>query len=401
MVLAARDERPPRPRLEAVDPVDGMAGAERASFELERRGEQLPAEAVVLQFRRERMDARDLVVELGIADDHPLEAERVGLAVDRRAGASGNASQKLLCVALGRRELACRHRFEDQRGVSRRLEGALGVERDCRGREREEPLDCRLLELLAAEEDVAELGQDSVVFSAGCASGSAAAPGCAPAAPGAGSASPAAISFCGVPEPTSALSFASSLSTCEEEEICASSRSSCVWSPVVKSSSAPLDVSSSIADARACISSVLSFARWMAIPVSFMCWPIPVAASPTFTWASAAEYCALRTSFCERKDSMRVSSCCWEPTNFSCWSSSCVTCVSMSCSCCCAIALRSSACRARSSRLAATAWRACVSSLTTFCSSFCCCSSSRFFEVTTSATPRFTFWSCSSICSYE
>src|SRR5436309_386662 len=52
MLLAGRDERPPRPRLEAVDPVDGMAGAERASFELERRGEQLPAEAVVLQFRR-------------------------------------------------------------------------------------------------------------------------------------------------------------------------------------------------------------------------------------------------------------------------------------------------------------------------------------------------------------
>ena len=36
----------------------------------------------MLELRRERVDARDLVVELRIADDHPLEAERVGLAVD-------------------------------------------------------------------------------------------------------------------------------------------------------------------------------------------------------------------------------------------------------------------------------------------------------------------------------
>jgi hypothetical protein len=121
-----------------------------------------------------------------------------------------------------------------------------------------------------------------------------------------------------VPEPTSALSFDSSSSTCEAEEIWASSRSSCVWSPAVKSSSAPVEVSSSIAEARACISSVLSLARWMARPVSCMCWPIPVAASPTFTCASAAEYCALRTSFCDRNDSIRVSSCCWAATSFSC-----------------------------------------------------------------------------------
>ena len=69
-------------------------------------------------------------------------------------------------------------------------------------------------------------------------------------------------------------------------------------------------VSSSIADARAWSSSVLSFARWIAAPVSFMPLPIPVAASPTRTCASAAEYCAFSTSFCERNASMRVSSCC-------------------------------------------------------------------------------------------
>jgi len=45
---------------------------------------------------------------------------------------------------------------------------------------------------------------------------------------------------------------------------------------------------------------------------------------------SAAEYCALSTSFWERKDSTRVSSCCCAATSFSCWSESCCTCVSSS-----------------------------------------------------------------------
>src|SRR5207249_7873071 len=51
--------------------------------------------------------------------------------------------------------------------------------------------------------------------------------------------------------------FASSSSTCDFDASAPSSRSSWVWSDV-KSSSAPEVVSSSIADARACICSVLS-----------------------------------------------------------------------------------------------------------------------------------------------
>ena len=51
-----------------------------------------------------------------------------------------------------------------------------------------------------------------------------------------------------------------------EAEICASSRSSAVSPVVVKSSSAPASTSSSTAAARACMSSVLSFARWIARP---------------------------------------------------------------------------------------------------------------------------------------
>ena len=39
-----------------------------------------------------------------------------------------------------------------------------------------------------------------------------------------------------------------------------------------------------------------------------MPFPIPVAASPIFTCASAAEYCALITSFCVRTVSIRASS---------------------------------------------------------------------------------------------
>ena len=62
--------------------------------------------------------------------------------------------------------------------------------------------------------------------------------------------------------------------------------------------------SSSIAEARACICSVLSFARWIARPVLSISRPIPVAASPIRTCASAAEYWALITSFCERNCSI-------------------------------------------------------------------------------------------------
>src|SRR5439155_25172543 len=108
----------------------------------------------------------DLVVELRIADDHPLEAERVRLAVDVRVLALRDAAQELLGVVLGRRELARGHRLEDERRVARRRERALGLERHRRGREREEPLRGRLLELFAAEEDVAERAQLAGVSSA-------------------------------------------------------------------------------------------------------------------------------------------------------------------------------------------------------------------------------------------
>jgi hypothetical protein len=160
------------------------------------------------------VNAGDLVLEVRVADDQPLEAEGVGLAIQRRAGALRDALEELVDVALGLLELAGRQRLENGRARAGGLERALRVERDGGGGDRKEPLGRGLLQLLAAEDDVAEPAQLSVASSAGRAAG------CSPiVAPGAGSASPAGISFCCSPEPTSALSFASSSSTCPDEEI--------------------------------------------------------------------------------------------------------------------------------------------------------------------------------------
>src|SRR6266508_2439300 len=150
-------------------------------------------------------------------------------------------------------------------------------------------------------------------------------------------------SFCFSPVPSSAFILASSSSTCDVEATCASSRSSCDWSPAVKSSSVPEATSSSTADARACICSVLSFARWMASPVSAICSPIPLAASPICTCASAAEYCALITSFWLRKASTLAESCFSLATSLSCWASRSFDWRSRSWSCCCTTVFRSSA----------------------------------------------------------
>jgi hypothetical protein len=83
------------------------------------------------------VDARDLVLELRVVDDHPLETERVGLAVDLGTGVLRDAAQQLLRVALARSEFSRRERLEDERRNAGCLERALGVERDRRGRERE------------------------------------------------------------------------------------------------------------------------------------------------------------------------------------------------------------------------------------------------------------------------
>ena len=77
-----------------------------------------------------------------------------------------------------------------------------------------------------------------------------------------------------------------------------------------------------------------------------------------------------------------------------------MTCVSSPWSSVWIAVLRSSAIRARSSRFCETAWRACVSSLTTCSSSFFDCIWIRFFAVTTSAMPFLTFCRCSCCLRY-
>src|SRR5829696_2908941 len=153
--------------------------------------------------------------------------------------------------------------------------------------------------------------------------------------------------------------------------------------------------------ARARMFSVLSTARCIAMPTSAISSPTPVAASEILTWASAAEYWALMTSFLVRNCSSLERSFCSLSIRPCCCCSSSATCWSSVCSSVWANCLRSSAVRARSSRPPASAWRAWVSSLTTCCSSFCCCSCRRFLAVTTSAMPFLTFCSSSICFAYE
>ena len=86
-----------------------------------------------------------------------------------------------------------------------------------------------------------------------------------------------------------------------------------------RSSNVPAASSSSTADARARICSVLSSARWIASPRSAISSPTPLAASEIFTCASAAEYCALMTSFLVRKDSILARSFFSFSVSASCW----------------------------------------------------------------------------------
>ncbi|HEV8180646.1 MAG TPA: hypothetical protein VGP54_10155 [Gaiellaceae bacterium] len=99
-----------------------MLAAPGAAVEAERGGEELPSEAAVLELRRDGMDAGYLVLEVGVADDDPLEAERVGLAVELGAAVLGDALEQLLDVALGLPELAGRQRLEDRRAGARGLQ---------------------------------------------------------------------------------------------------------------------------------------------------------------------------------------------------------------------------------------------------------------------------------------
>jgi hypothetical protein len=70
-----------------------MLAAPGAAVEAERGGKELAAESARLELRRDRVDTRDLVLQIRVADDDPLEAERIGLAVECGARPLGDAPE--------------------------------------------------------------------------------------------------------------------------------------------------------------------------------------------------------------------------------------------------------------------------------------------------------------------
>src|SRR5579884_1259631 len=152
LVLAGRDERPERAALAAVDPVDRVL----AAGEAEDGGEELLAESLGRQLRADCVDGRYLVLEVRVAHDDPLEAEGVALPVELRAAVGRDRVEQLLHVAFGADELAGRERLEDDRRRAPRLEVAIHLQRHRGGREREELLPRRRLQLLPPEQDIAE-----------------------------------------------------------------------------------------------------------------------------------------------------------------------------------------------------------------------------------------------------
>ena len=81
VVLTRGHERPKRAALEAVDPVHRMLTA----VELEDGGEELLAEPLRGELRRECVRCPDEILELRVVHDDPVVAVVVGLPLDRRA----------------------------------------------------------------------------------------------------------------------------------------------------------------------------------------------------------------------------------------------------------------------------------------------------------------------------
>src|SRR5262249_56746887 len=147
---ARRHERPEGAPLVAVDPVDGTLPA----LDLEDGGEELPAEALLLEPLRDCVDCCDLVLELGVAHDDPRVAELVLATLELRARVRRDAIEQLLQVVLRPNEVAGRERLEADPGGACCAQAELRVERHCRRGECEETLTRRRGQLLLAEKDV-------------------------------------------------------------------------------------------------------------------------------------------------------------------------------------------------------------------------------------------------------
>src|SRR2546430_17174519 len=104
-----------------------MLGVEGTALEAERGSEELAAEAASLELRRNRMDAVDLILEVGVADDDPLEAERVALAVELRSGLLRDALEQLFDLGFRLAALPGRAWLANFLSRAPRLEGTLPV----------------------------------------------------------------------------------------------------------------------------------------------------------------------------------------------------------------------------------------------------------------------------------
>src|SRR5439155_17341872 len=127
-----------------------------AAVELEDGGEELGAEALLLQSLRDGVDRGDLILERRVVDDDPRVAEGVVAAFGLRARLRRNRVQHLLQVVLRPHEFSRGEGLEDDASHSRRPEPQFRVQRHRGGRQREEPLLRRAGQLLLSEENVAE-----------------------------------------------------------------------------------------------------------------------------------------------------------------------------------------------------------------------------------------------------
>ena len=96
----------------------------------------------------------DEILEIGVADDDPVVAVLVGLALDLRAARLRDRLDELVDVVERAPELTRRLRLERDRRGAGGLQPELGLQRDGGGRQREEPVFLRLGELLRPEENV-------------------------------------------------------------------------------------------------------------------------------------------------------------------------------------------------------------------------------------------------------
>ena len=84
------------------------------------------------------MHGRDEILEIVVADDQPLEAERVVFRSIFESGSAATASSSCSTSLAARDELSRRHGLEDDGGDAGSAQPELDLERDARGRQREE-----------------------------------------------------------------------------------------------------------------------------------------------------------------------------------------------------------------------------------------------------------------------